>query len=98
MHYPTICQGTDTTRCTTPVPTPTVRPIFRMPILLSSRMRPSTAGFTGRRPSFVRFARALASPAFTRSRIMGAGLLKPDNRHEGLAPSRARRAQVVRAV
>src|SRR5450432_1698220 len=56
-----------TTRCTTLVPMPSFRPILRMPSPLarSWRMRASTAGFTGRRPSFVPLARALASPAFT---------------------------------
>jgi hypothetical protein len=41
-----------------------------MPSALSARMRPSSDGFTGRRPSFVPFDRALASPALTRSRII----------------------------
>ncbi|MEA2831387.1 MAG: hypothetical protein QOF22_2135 [Bradyrhizobium sp.] len=41
-----------------------------MPVALSSRIRASTEGFTGRRPSFVPVARALASPALTLSRIM----------------------------
>ena len=42
-----------------------VRPILRMPMpsALSSRMRASMAGFTGRRPSLVPFACALARPA-----------------------------------
>jgi hypothetical protein len=52
--------GAEITRCTTLVPTPKVRPIFRMPIpsAFSSRMRASTDGFTVRRPSFVPFALA----------------------------------------
>ena len=40
-----------------------------MPSAFSSRVRASIAGFTGRRPSFVPLAFALARPAFTRSRI-----------------------------
>jgi hypothetical protein len=57
------------TRCTTLVPMPSVLPIFNMPMpsLRSSRMRSSTKGSTGRRPSFVPFALARASPALTRS-------------------------------
>ena len=49
-----------------------VRPIFKMPIpsAFNSRIRASIEGLTARRPSFVSFALALASPAFTRSRIM----------------------------
>ena len=38
-----------------------------MPLALSSSMRLSIAGLTGRRPNFVPFALALASPAFTLS-------------------------------
>jgi hypothetical protein len=51
-------------RCTTLVPTPTVRPIFKMPMpsARSSRMRSSTAGLIGRRPSLLPFALARASP------------------------------------
>jgi hypothetical protein len=61
-----------TTRCTTDVPMPRVRPIFRMPIpsALSSRMRFSTEGATGRRPSLVPFSLARARPELTRSRII----------------------------
>ena len=60
------------TRWTTLVPMPMVRPILRIPIpvALSSRMRASTEGFTGRRPSFVPFALARARPALTLSRMM----------------------------
>jgi hypothetical protein len=53
MARPASDGGTDqaalSTLCTTDVPTPTVRPIFRMPmpVPLSSRMRASTAGLTG---------------------------------------------------
>jgi hypothetical protein len=43
-------------RCTTLVPTPTVRPIFRMPMpsARSSRMRSSTAGRTSTQPLALR--------------------------------------------
>jgi hypothetical protein len=48
------CQadGAASTRCTTLVPTPMVRPIFNMPMpsAFSARMRASTAGLTRRRP------------------------------------------------
>jgi hypothetical protein len=42
------------------VPTPIVRPIFKMPMpaASSSRMRASMEAFTGRRPSFIPFALA----------------------------------------
>jgi hypothetical protein len=76
MARPASDGGTDqaalSTLCTTDVPTPTVRPIFRMPmpVPLSSRMRASTAGLTGRRPSLMPFFRALARPALTRSTMM----------------------------
>jgi hypothetical protein len=61
-----------TTLCTTLVPTRSVRATLRMPIPcpLRTRIRASTAGLTGRRPSFVPLARALARPALTRSRII----------------------------
>ena len=60
------------TRCTTDVPTPTVRPILRIPIpsARSSRIRCSTDALTGRRPSLVPRSLARARPALTRSRIM----------------------------
>ena len=48
------------TRCTTLVPTPSSRPIFKMPKSdFKLRILASTAVATGRRPSFVPFARAL---------------------------------------
>jgi hypothetical protein len=78
---------TEITRCTTLVPTPRVRPIFRrpMPSALSSRMRASMEGFTGRRPSFVPFALARARPALTLSRTMPRSTLQT-RRASGTSP------------
>jgi hypothetical protein len=76
---------------------PKVRPVLRMPSPLarSWRMRASTAGLTGRRPSFVPFALALASPALTRSRIFR---VRTRRKHHTFETSRGRKAYWCRVL